>query len=208
MKRLLPLCCAVLLVLALAACGGSFATPQKTAAAFFRAMQTLDVDAMNACGTDNELLVWDFAAQDNGDAQQVLAFLRDLAAQIDYSVTETAVEDDRARVAVTVQYADASLFVKSTMTDVMANMMMALFGEDVDDNAQSQFYQLLREKLKTETPPLQTADVTLQMVKTDDGWRIEELPDALLTVMTGNTTDMLQEAAETFSGVAGAQVEP
>ena len=208
MKRWLSLCCAVLLVLSLAACGGEFSTPQKTAAAFFRAMQTLDVDAMNACGAEHGLIVWDLAAQNVGDAQQIMAFLRDLAAQLDYTVTGTETDEDRAQVEVSVQYADASLFVKSTMTDVMANMMMALFGEEVDSNAQSQFYKLLREKLKTETLPVQTADVTLPMEKTADGWRIRELPDLLFTVMTGNTTDMLQEAADTFSGVAGAQVEP
>ena len=208
MKRWLSLCCAVLLVLSLAACGGEFSTPQKTATAFFRAMQTLDVDAMNACGAENGLIVWDLAAQNVGDAQQIMAFLRDLAAQLDYTVTGTETDEDRAQVEVSVQYADASLFVKSTMTDVMANMMMALFGEEVDSNAQSQFYKLLREKLKTETLPVQTADVTLPMEKTADGWRIRELPDLLFTVMTGNTIDMLQEAADTFSGVAGAQVEP
>lgn len=208
MKRTVALLCALaLVVFTLTACGGGYSSPQKTANTFFAAVQSLDLDAINACGETGALVEWDLMQQpEAGDEGQLLAFLRELAAKISYRITDTTVDGDTAAVQAAVDYADASMLVKSTMTDVMADMLMALLSDD-DTDAQTRFYAKLRENLKTETPKTQTVDVTLTMVKTDDGWRIREMPDAMLTVLTGNTTEMLQEAAQTFSGVASAQVE-
>ena len=208
MKRTIALLCALLLLLSLTACGSSYSKPQKTAQTFFKAAQTLDVDAINACGESGSLMEWDLVQQTaDTDDRQLLSFLRELAAMMDWTITDTVVDGDTASVQATVTYADGSMLVKSTMTDVMADMMMALFGDESEADAQTQFINKLRSNLKTEPPKTQTADVALQMVRTVDGWRIRELPDAMLTVLTGNTIEMLQEAADTFSGVASAQVE-
>ena len=166
------------------------------------------MDAINACGESGSLMEWDLVQQTaDTDDRQLLSFLRELAAMMDWTITDTVVDGDTASVQATVTYADGSMLVKSTMTDVMADMMMALFGDESEADAQTQFINKLRSNLKTEPPKTQTADVALQMVRTVDGWRIRELPDAMLTVLTGNTVEMLQEAADTFSGVASAQVE-
>lgn len=209
MKRTIALLCALaLVVFTLTACGSGYSSPQKTAQTFFAAVQSLDLDAINDCGENGALVEWDLIQQtESGDEAQLLAFLRELAAKISYRITDMTVDGDTAAVQAAVDYADASMLVKSTMTDVMADMLMALLSDDGEADAHTRFFAKLRENLKAETPGTQTVDVTLSMVKTDDGWRIRELPDAMLTVLTGNTTEMLQEAAQTFSGVASAQVE-
>ena len=209
MKKCFALLCVLLLAaMTLTACSGSYTTPKKTAQTFFAAVQALDVDAINACGADGRLIEWEFAAKAaDGDEANTLSFLRELAAMISWRITDSTTDGDTATVQAEVNYADAAMLVKSTMTDVMADMMMALFSDGDDADAQTQFLAKLRENLKAEPPQTTMVSVTLPLVKTDDGWRVRELPDALLTVMTGNTIEMLQEAAETFSGVAGAEVE-
>ena len=60
MKRTIALLCALLLVFfTLTACGGSYDKPQKTAKTFFKAVQTLDVAAINACGENGRLVEWE-----------------------------------------------------------------------------------------------------------------------------------------------------
>ena len=209
MKRTIALLCALLLVFfTLTACGGSYDKPQKTAKTFFKAVQTLDVAAINACGENGRLVEWELLQQPVADDDaQLLAFLRELAAKISYRITETVVDGDIATVQAAVSYADAAMLVKSTMTDVMADMLTALFSDTGEEDGWTRFFAKLNENLKTQSPTEQTTDVTLSIVKTDDGWRIREMPDAMLTVMTGNSIETLREAADTFSGVASAQVE-
>ena len=209
MKKMLALLCtALLLAGVLTGCGGSLSRPQKTANTFFHAVQTLDVDAINACGENGSLIEWDMVQKtDGGDAQQLTTFLRALAAKMTYTITDTEITDTQATVRATVQYADAAMLVKSTMTDVMAQMMMSLFSDEAEIDGQAQFYDTLLQNVETESPTMQAVDVALPMVKTDDGWRIREMPEDLFPVLTGNTIEALQEAAETFSGVAEAEIE-
>ena len=208
MKRMLALCFALLLLLPLAACGRAN-KPEGTVAAFFDAMQKMDLEAMNACCDAAVQFNWNpgSAKEDDETTRAFLEIFRSLAAQMTYAIGDTTRDEDVATVAVTVDYADASFAVKDAMTDAMAKMVTSLFGGEAEESANDMLIRELTEKLRNETLPRQTMELLLSLHKTEAGWRISELPEDLLTPMTGNTLSMLDEAVRALSGVEDAQVE-
>ena len=56
------------------------------------------------------------------------------------------------------------------------------------------------EKMEAATVPMQNADLQLPLTKTDDGWRISELSDALMNVLSANMSDAFAEASTALTG--------
>lgn len=205
MKRVLALACALLLLCPLAACspGGG---PQKTVAVFFEAAKAIDLQKMNACLVSEQELTWDLEdrnEQENETRQSLMQMLRTLSARLDYKIDSCERDGDTATAVVTVSYPDASLTVKDAMTDVMADLLATLFGAQTDSDPQTLMIQAMQEKLETETLPQQTAQLTLQLQKTEDGWKITSLPEELMNMMTGNAIAAFENAVESLTGEMG-----
>ncbi len=200
MKRGTVLLCAALLLLMLAACGGG-GSPQKTVAAFFDAAKTIDIEKMNACLASDQMLTWDLEADSGSETTQgLMQLLRTLASKLSYRLNDCARDGDAATAAVTVTYADASMTVKDALTDVMADLLATLFGAQTETDPETLLVQALQEKLETGNPPMKTAELTLQLQNTEDGWRITALPDELMNMMTGNAVDAFEEAVQSLTG--------
>ena len=200
MKRLLALCCALALLLTCAACGGG-GSPKQTVAAFFDAAKKIDIEGMNACLAEDQALTWDLENETMDKNTPGLAdLLRTLAAKLDYTLDNCEKSGDAAAADVTVRYADASFAIKDAMTDVMADLLASLFGAETETDPETLLIEAIREKLETETLPEKTAQLTLRLQKTDDGWVITTLPDELITMMTGNAVTAFENAVEAVTG--------
>ncbi len=202
MKRFTALLCAVLLLLPLSACGKA-GTPKDTADSFFKAMQKLDFDAMNDCTTNEANVEWDLGASDyfsEETTQKMLGIFQSLAAKIEYQLGDAESDGTSATVPATVTYPDASAMVRDAMTDVMAGMIMTLFGEESETDVYTQLIDAVAEKVETETPAMKTADVVLPMTKTDDGWKISALSDDVINALSGNMGDAFAEAQSALVG--------
>ena len=199
MKRLLVLLCTLALLCSLAACGGG-GNPKQTIAAFFDAAKKIDIEGMNACLTEEQALTWDLDDPTVDHSTPDLAdLLRTLASKLDYTLDKCEKDGDTAMANVTVSYADASAAVKNATTDVMADLIATLFGAQTETDPQTLLIEAIREKLKTDSLPQRTAPLTLQLQKTDDGWKISDLPDELINMMTGNAVDAFENAVKSLT---------
>ena len=202
MKRITALLCAVLLLLSLTACGKA-GTPKDTADSFFKAMQKLDFDAMNECTTNEANVEWDLGASgyfSEETTQKMRDIFQSLAAKVEYELGDVESDDTTATVPAKVTYPDASPMVRDAMTDVMANMVMSLLGEESDTDVYTQLIDARAEKVGSETPAMKTAEVVLPMSKTDEGWKITALSDDVINALSGNVSDAFAEAQSALVG--------
>lgn len=200
MKRITALLCALLLLLSLSACGKT-STPEETAETFFAAMQKMDFDGMNACATADAQMEWNpggggFSGETE---QQLLDVFKKLAAKMEYTIGEATVSDTTATVPATVTFVDAAPLVRDMMTDVMANMVMTLLGEENEDDVYTQMIRSIAEKVDTATLSTQTVDLQLALSKTDDGWKISAWSDELANVLSANMSDAFADAAASLT---------
>ncbi len=199
MKRWLALLCALALVCSLAACGGG-SGPKQTVAAFFGAAKKIDIEKMNACLTEDQALTWDLDNRTLSKNTPDLAdLLRALAAKLDYKLDACARSGDTAKADVTVTWCDASFAVKDATTDVMADLLATLFGAQSETDPQTLLIRAIAQKVESEELPEKTAQLTLQLQKTDDGWKIAALPDELMNMMVGNAADAFDDAVRSLT---------
>lgn len=199
MKRLLAVFCALALLCSLVACGGG-GSPKQTVAAFFDAAKKIDIEGMNACLTADEALTWDLDNPTLDKNTPGLAdLLRTFAGKLGCRIDSCTKNGDAASADVTVTYVDASFAVKDAMTDVMADLLATLFGGQSETDPQTLLIEAIREKAENETLPEKTAQLTLELQKTDDGWKISALPEALMNMLTGNAADAFEDAVQALT---------
>lgn len=201
MKRITALICALLLVLSLSACGKT-STPENTVTTFFEAMKQLDFKGMNACATDDAQMEWNPGGSgtfSEETEQQLFDVFQKLASKIEYSVGEATVNDTTATVPAKVTFVDAAPLVRDVMTDVMANMVMSLLGEESDTDVYTQMIEGLSEKVDDATLSPQTVDLQLALTETDDGWKLSAWSDELANVLSANMSDAFADAVSSLT---------
>lgn len=201
MKRITALLCALLLVLSLTACGRT-GTPEKTVKTFFEAMKQMDFDGMNACATDDAQVEWN--PSESGvfpeeTEQQLLDVFKKLASKIEYELGDATVNDAAATVPAKVTFVDAAPLVRDVMTDVMANMVMSLLGEESDADVYTQLIEGLSAKVDDAALATQTVELQMALTETDKGWKLSAWSDELAKVLSSNMSDAFADAVSSLT---------
>ena len=194
MKKMLALLCAAAMLLALVGCGAKN-TPETVVGTFCDEMKNFNLEAMAQCVEDAD--PEDLNPSEEEVPSQLADLLRQNAQKITYTLSDaTPTDDDEAVVEVSFQFPDVSKAVAAAMGEYLTQALgMAMSGSSEEDISKL-FEQILVEKINSAEPATTEATVSFPCTKTEEGWKIEEVPNQVLNVMTRNFLAALDDLSK------------
>ena len=185
MKKKLTVILALVLVLSLAACGGSKNSPEGVVSGFCDSLKTLDAQKMQAYLKDpaeeSELGLDEVP-------KEFMDILKTWAKDLKYKVGKAETNGDNAKVKVDFTYTDASEIFKTALTNYISKAMAeALSGNEVsEEKMTSLLVDCIKEAQKS--VKTKTADISLdfELEKVDGNWKISNASEELANVMLSN----------------------
>lgn len=190
MKKWLAMICAVAMVFALVGCGTKD-TPETVVSAFCQQMKAFDPEAMSAYVKDGETIGTETTGEDV--PEKIVELMKEKAGEMTYTVAETTIEGDQGKVRVDFRYPDLS----STVTSVLGEYMTQAFGLAIAGASEEELSHLLEtifvEQIGKAEPATAETSVEFHCIKTEDGWKMEAVPDEVMNIMLSNTVSALEE---------------
>ena len=185
MKRVICAVVALVMVLALAACGGGNG-PKDTVKTFCEGLKAYDMKKVSAC-MSGDVKADDMDLSNSGMPESISKMFKEWASKLSYKIGSVREEGGKAYVDVTFSYTDASAVFGAAIKDFFAKAMAAAMSGQMDQEAMS---KLLQECLETAVKENQTAagtaSVTLELTEMTSGWKISNIPEEVVTVATFN----------------------
>ena len=217
MKKITAIILSAVLVLGLAACGAGAPKepgPEDTVTAFFEAMKAFDVAAMKACTIDEEFNVDDVLNPEEEGGEELMEYIKTNASKIEYEITSANTEADTATVSVSTKFVDASEVIKETFIEYF-DQIFSLLAEETDEDAAAEALKAtLSDKIANVPAGIASADISLDLVKQEDGWKIKEVTKEVANVLLGNMEAGIEAAGEHVSSIfedagwTSSEVEP
>lgn len=188
MKKAIALVLALVLALSLVACGGKEPGPEKVVGDFCSAMKQFDYDAMGACLASEEDIQEEIENEEDEMTAMFMDRMKAWAGQMTYEVGTPEIDGDAANVEVKFQFTDASPIFSAVLGEYFQQAIgLAISGASEEEMTQL-FEKILTEQLDTASTTTAEDTVTFPCVKTEDGWKIGEVPDTAINILTSNIT--------------------
>ena len=184
---------ALVMVLSLVSCSKEKG-PDSTITAFCNAMKTYDTAAMKNCVVGGSEIEDDFSLSEEMPAGILEHFVK-LAGKMSYSITASEVNETTATVTVKFNYSDITPIMTATMGEYLAQAFALAFSGASDETMDTLFETIFAEKSASVEPTTAEKTVIFSCEKTDSGWKISDIPEDALHVLTCNI-------ASAFEGLA------
>lgn len=188
MKKLLALLVSLIMAFSLVGCSSE--KPDKIVTEFFTAMQSFDFNAMKGClfsaeGAE-EILI-------EGDIESSLydAWGK-WAKEMKFSVEAITENGDDATVTVKLDYVDASIVMVETLTEYIGQAFALAFTGASDEAVSALMESILKDKIETVETTTAQKKLDISCIKVDKGWKIKELPDEIVDVISANMISVFE----------------
>jgi len=190
MKKFLSLCLALVMVLSLAGCG---AKPESAVEDFCKAMQKFDLAAMGECvDGSKEITEEDIASFNEDMPEEIMEYFVTQAKKMTYSVDKAEVGEDTATITVTFSHTDIQPIMLSVLGEYVKQALVSAFSGASEEDMEDLLYSIFAEKVASEEVTTTQTTVAFPCVKTDDGWKISEVSDDVLHILTCNIAAALK----------------
>ena len=193
MRKYARLLLALVLAAALTGCGGGNG-PAKVVREFSEAVKKMDYAAMNACLAEEMDLDQEEELEEEADS--LMTYLKEKAAGITYEIGETKTEEDTASVTVSYTYTDASEAMGEVMKEYVSQALVLAFSGGSEEEMGQIMEDLIEEKIAGAEIGQTTKEVTFQCEKTEDGWKISEMPEEIYDVVSCGILGPIMEMEE------------
>lgn len=190
----------IALLLSLFGCGAKEASADDTVVRFSDAMKTFDLKTMGGCVANGED-VSDLNVESDETFGALVDYFKQWAGSLQYSVVSSEENGDHGTVVVEYTYTDASAVFSDAMADYFTQGMALSLNGASDEEISDLLTTLLVEKAKTAQLGTKQATVNYPMIKADGVWKIEELPEGAMHVVT---SDLLRAAAAMAEAISDA----
>ncbi len=185
MKKIIAIVLAAVMVLSLAACGNSGPKPEDTVKTFCESMKNFDIAAMQAC-LDKQFSEDELFGEGEEDYGGLVEFVKKSASELTYTVNKAEVNGDTAKVTADMQYTDISPVIKETFTAFFTKMIELMFSGASEEESDEAFEETLKEIIANGETSRADTTVTFDLKKVDKEWKITEMPEEAMVVLTGN----------------------
>ena len=122
-------------------------------------------------------------------------YLKDNAKEITYSVKEAKLDGDKATVDVDVKYVDGKPLFTAVIADYFPKAMSIAFSgvEMTDEEASNMFLESMKAQQENIEKTFAEKTITVNCIKVDDVWYIDNLSNELLDVATSNIFSAVDE---------------
>ena len=193
MKKILSIILALVLVLGLAACGGSKkGTPEATIDTLMEGLKTMDFEKIK--GTMKDATDEDMDLAEDESIQAMYDILKGWASKLTYKLGKSEVNGDKATVAADVTYTDAADLISEAFTEYISTAMSKAFsGEEVsEEEMQKLLMDTINEKAKSVGTKTAEASLTFNLEKVGDDWKIVDPPEDIANIMLSNMINGLE----------------
>lgn len=190
MKKFLSLILSVAMLLSLAGCG---AKPESAVEDFCKAMQKFDFKKMSECvdGAD-EITEEDIASLNEDLPAEILEYFTAQAKEMTYTIDKAEVGEDTATITVTFSHTDIQPVMISVLGEYVKQALVSAFSGASEEDMEALLYSIFAEKVESEGVTTTQTTVVFPCVKTDDGWKLTEIHDDVLHIMTCNMAAALK----------------
>lgn len=201
MKKRLSIILTILSILVLASGCSAGEKPDKVVSEFIEAMKEFDFELMStkinpeARGEMDE--IEDIYGEDGSLENYFIEYVEGNAKKITYTINESEVDENKAKVNVSFEYVDGAPLFKATFAEYMKEIFALAFSnmdEEITDEQYSEiFIKSMEEQseLIEETFTEKTLDV--ECMKIEDEWYINEPSDEILDVLMSNMMSTMDE---------------
>ncbi|MCC0665913.1 hypothetical protein [Clostridioides sp. ZZV15-6597] len=198
MKKIILLLTTFLLAISLTAC--SSAKSEDTINNFFSSAKKFDFEGMNKVMENNDEKYKDILKEletEDPSAQYVLDYLKNNASKITYTIKDSEIKNNNAKIQVECKFVDSTPLLKEIIAEAFTKMLgMSFSGQDLtDEKTTEMLVSIMKEKQKSVEETFVTKTVEFECTKKDNKWIISSANDALADVLLSN----LVTAGEEFS---------
>nr|UWI48489.1 DUF4878 domain-containing protein [Clostridioides difficile] len=198
MKKIILILTTFLLAISLTAC--SSAKPEDTINSFFSSAKKFDFEGMNKVMENKDEKYKDILKEletEDPNAQYVLDYLKNNASKITYTIKDSEIKNNNAKIKVECKFVDSTPLLKEIVAEAFTKMLgMSFSGQDLtDEKTTEMLVSIMKEKQKSVEETFVTKTVELECTKKDNKWIISSANDALADVLLSN----LVTAGEEFS---------
>jgi len=201
MRKLISLLLILTLVLLTIGCS-SQANPETAVKNYLEAVKKFDVETMNSLMAEPEEDYFKEMLEDEGEmATYFMDYIKDKAKKIEYEIINTKTEDNTAKVDVKAKFINGSPLIIETFGEFFENLMAEAFSgnELSEEETEALMIEIMEEKSKEIETEFVETEFTINLVKKDNNWYLEEVSDELTNVVTSNFFKAFDEINESFN---------
>ena len=201
MRKLISLLLILTLVLLTIGCS-SQANPETAVKNYLEAVKKFDVETMNSLMAEPEEDYFKEMLEDEGEmATYFMDYIKDNAKKIEYEIINTETEDNTAKVDVKAKFINGSPLIIETFGEFFKNLMAEAFSgnELSEEETEALMIEIMEEKSKEIETEFVENEFTINLVKKDNNWYLEEVSDELTNVVTANFFKAFDEINESFN---------
>ncbi len=202
MKKPIAVFMVFIMMLSLSGCGAS---PKSTISQYFKAAKTFDLPKMNNLLLEQSDFGKTDTSEDNKDdnnmfVEYFMDYLKSNAQKIEYDVTGSKIDGDKASVQVDCKYVDGSIILKTAMAEYFKQAFgYAFSGEKMSDEAMDNIMTgILTDVIDKSEETIKEVSITINCVKKDGSWLIDDVDNALLNIVTSGFTLASEEISESL----------
>ncbi|MGO0985279.1 hypothetical protein ACTPEW_05050 [Clostridioides difficile] len=202
MKKIILLLTTFLLAISLTAC--SSAKPEDTINSFFSSAKKFDFEGMNKVMENNDEKYKDIVKEletEDPSTQYVLDYLKNNASKITYTIKDSEIKDNNAKIQVECKFVDSTPLLKEIVGEAFTKMLgMSFSGQDLtDEKTTEMLVSIMKEKQKSVEETFVTKTVEFECAKKDNKWIISSANDALADVLLSNLVTAGTEFSNSMS---------
>ena len=198
MKKITAMILILSLLFGMSACTDG-PKPQDTVKTFCEAMKTYDYDAMRSC-LERELDPEDIIPAEQENLSGLSEYLKHKASDMTYTIGSAEISGDNAKVPVTMEYTDVSPVLGEAVANYLMEVIASVFTGLSEDEMDRIFANELALAISHHETKRAAQDVSFDLVRVNGEWKIKELPEEAVTVMTGNMAHAMDSLDEMFGG--------
>lgn len=144
----------------------------------------------------------DFGSEDvlseEEDLPGIVDYMKQVSSELTYTLGKAEVNEDKARVPVTVEFTDITDVMKAALGNYIAKIFTVMFSDVPEEEVEKMFEDCLTEAIANNETKRATEEMTMDMALVGEEWKITEVPDAMLNIMSGNLLNALSDLDNLF----------
>ena len=171
--------------------------PVKVVETFLESIKTLDFKTMKAQLENSDLSgidVTDLAIDDYRD------FYLKVNSRMEYTINDEkfALFDDNAKISAHIRYVDSTVVYEATINEFLKDVLKSVFAGKTpgEEETRKTLAQILMQKSEELPEEYAETDITYNLNKTEDGWKIDALDGQTIKVMSSNFHNIEKEVEQ------------
>lgn len=158
--------------------------PKEITKEFMTDLQKADLEAAAKLIDGGDKTV--FTSKETKESEKVL---KDMLGQLTYEFGEEKIDGKKATVQTKVNAVDFTAMFQKTMENLMGDALSAALADPTQaansDDMEKKAQDVMEKAIKDPTTPKKSTDLTVNLVKTKDGWKLDSTNDQLITAAFG-----------------------